>query len=382
MATKRRRNDKWAYTIRRANLLPQPVYLTFDSEVEGDEYVARLEALLDREIVPDELIKKTEVRKSLRDQVRLYLETQPVADEDRRQLKAAMMKLPRTLDLPDLTYAWAEQWVTDLKRKHHLAPSTIKHNVGPLARALDWVTKKGEIPFNPLRMLKRGYASYTPTDVAAVRDAVGDAVADRQQQRSTEGDERDRRLEDGEEEAIRSIMNGAKPKGKQRKLELRERESLILMFDMALESAMRMREMYTLTMRQIDLDKRTIFLDKTKNGDKRQVPISSVLLRALRPHVDGKPRDQLLFPWWNGDADFNVLKRTTTRLSRQFGRIFASAGCVDLHFHDLRHEATSRIYERTMLSDLEISKITGHKNLAMLRRYSNLRASTLAERLW
>ena len=56
--------------------------------------------------------------------------------------------------------------------------------------------------------------------------------------------------------------------------------------------------------------------------------------------------------------------------------------CRDLHFHDLRHEATSRIYERTTLSDLEIASITGHSSLGQLKRYANLRGSKLAKKLW
>lgn len=55
MATKRRRGESWQYTIKRAGLLPQPVCLSFGSEAEGDEYVRRLEALLDRGVVPEEL---------------------------------------------------------------------------------------------------------------------------------------------------------------------------------------------------------------------------------------------------------------------------------------------------------------------------------------
>ena len=50
-------------------------------------------------------------------------------------------------------------------------------------------------------------------------------------------------------------------------------------------------------------------------------------------------------------------------------------------FHDLRHEATSRLFENTDLDLLEIAEITGHKNLQMLKRYTHLRAERLAERL-
>ena len=58
---------------------------------------------------------------------------------------------------------------------------------------------------------------------------------------------------------------------------------------MAFEKAMRLREMYTLEMGQISLEKRTIFLHKTKNGSKRQVPISSVLFKLLEPLRDSTP---------------------------------------------------------------------------------------------
>jgi integrase len=204
---------------------------------------------------------------------------------------------------------------------------------------------------------------YTPADIAAVVNVDGTPKVDT---------ERDRRLESGEEPRIRTVLAGAKHPEKQRALELKHAPMLALLFDMALESAMRMREMYTLSIDQIDLKRKTIFLDATKNGDKRQVPITSVLLTALEPHVDGRDRSELLFPWWNGDLSDKSLERTTSKLSRQFSRIFETAACVDLNFHDLRHEATSRLYERTSLSDMEISKISGHRTLAMLKRTSGV----------
>ncbi|KJV05562.1 tyrosine-type recombinase/integrase [Methylocucumis oryzae] len=70
------------------------------------------------------------------------------------------------------------------------------------------------------------------------------------------------------------------------------------------------------------------------------------------------------------------------RLSRKWATIAQLAGCDGLHFHDLRHEAVCRLYEKTTLTDLQIAKISGHKDLKMLKRYSNLRGSDLAERLW
>ena len=47
-------------------------------------------------------------------------------------------------------------------------------------------------------------------------------------------------------------------------------------------------------------------------------------------------------------------------------RACKKAGLRDLHFHDLRHEATSRLFENTDLDLMEIRSITGHKTLQVL----------------
>lgn len=374
MATKRYKNGAWEFRITRSGLLPKPIYLRFEDEQEGETYVRRMEALLDRGVVPEEFQSKVVDTKLLRDQVRAYIDAQHASSEDHRLLAVVLSRFPSNLELSALTFPWATDWIASLKREHNLSPSTIRHHVGALARALDWITAHGDLPFNPLRMLRKGYASYTDADTAALAAIEG--------AEKKEDVERDRRLEGDDEKKIRAIMAGAKPEDRQRALELNHGQAINLLFDMALESAMRMREMYTLAKPQVDLARRTIFLDKTKNGDKRQVPISSVLLAKLTVYLEGIGDGALLFPWWNGDLDPKVLRRTTSLLSRQYTRIFSAAGCEDLHFHDMRHEATSRLFERTSLSDLEIAKITGHKDPRVLKRYANLRASTLAERLW
>ena len=73
---------------------------------------------------------------------------------------------------------------------------------------------------------------------------------------------------------------------------------------------------------------------------------------------------------------------TSDYLSKLFIDIFAQAGAVDLKFHDCRHEATSRLFERTTLSETAIMRITGHKSHRMLMRYANLRGSDLSAQLW
>ena len=77
-------------------------------------------------------------------------------------------------------------------------------------------------------------------------------------------------------------MAGEKPHGRQRPFDLPHQKALNCLFELALETAMRLREMYTLDSAQVAIKDRTIFLDKTKNGDKRQVPLSSVAVATLK----------------------------------------------------------------------------------------------------
>lgn len=58
MATKRKRGQAWQYVVKRAGLLARSLYLTFDEEAEGDAYVGRLEALLDRGVVPPKVVER------------------------------------------------------------------------------------------------------------------------------------------------------------------------------------------------------------------------------------------------------------------------------------------------------------------------------------
>ena len=378
MATKRQRGNKWEFIVRRKKLLEKPYYLTFDTEKEGDAYVERLETLLDHGIVPEELSLKKANAKTVKDLIKNYLVNVSIKTDDHKLL-VLVSAFMGGKQLTELNYDWAERWVQDMKRIKGLKPGTIRHYVGAMARCMDWGKQKGLVLDSPLRDLPRGYASYTDAD-ALYSDKKIDGV-------------RDRRLESNEETKIRAIMDGEKPENRQRPFSLYYQGALECVFDLAVETAMRLREIYTLDLAQVSLNKHTIFLEKTKNGSKRQVPLSSVAMTALKKYLsqvkDGdrgmagfKHEGGCLFPWWDGDHDPKALKKITSRLSRQYSTIFTAAGCSDFRFHDLRHEATSRFFERTEMSDIEIAKITGHSDSRILARYANLRASNLARKLW
>ena len=123
MAHKRKRGNGWEYIVKRADVLPKPLYFTFDDEAEGDEYVRRVEALLDHGIVPVEFNDKKEVRQTVRECVRRYLDSQHVSADELKLLHVVVARLPAELALPDLTFVWATHWVTSLKRDLNLKPT-------------------------------------------------------------------------------------------------------------------------------------------------------------------------------------------------------------------------------------------------------------------
>jgi integrase len=365
----------WEYTVKRAGLLPKPIYLRFTDEAEGDLYCRNLEALLDKGIIPTEHQVQGGVR-TIQELVREYERDAHPSSKDVGAF-GPIIKQHGKIPLASITAPWVDGWVSEMKRIENLAPATIRARVGALARATDWGMRKGYLtmPDHPLRTLPDGYAQYTKLDT----DLAGVERVDV---------ERDRRLEDGEFEKVMAVLQAGVLPRKQRPLTLEHVPALKLLFVLALESAMRLREMYTLTLDQVDLKRRTVFLDRTKNGDKRQVPMSTVAVAAVkeyltvRPaHVDGR-EDDALFPWWDGQLERRGLVKLSDYLSKLFGSIFDAAQCEDLRFHDLRHEATSRLFERTQLSEAKIMKITGHKSHRMMMRYANLRGSDLADELW
>lgn len=164
---------------------------------------------------------------------------------------------------------------------------------------------------------------------------------------------RERRLRDGEEEILLDTCEAINPE-------------LAAIVKIALETAMRQGEIMGLTWKHVDLAKRTITLDMTKNGTRRVVPLSSAACKVL----DGLPRQI------NG----KVWKYKQEGVKDAFSRACRRAGIEDLRFHDLRHEATSRLFEKGF-NPMEVSAITGHKTLQMLKRYTHLKAEDLAKRL-
>jgi integrase len=128
---------------------------------------------------------------------------------------------------------------------------------------------------------------------------------------------------------------------------------------LAIDSAMRQGEL--LDLEWASVRENQIRVVDSKNGEARVVPLSP------------KGRDVISDLVRDGEKVFPVTQAAT---EHQFRRACEHAKIEDLRFHDLRHEATSRLFEAG-LNIIEVSAITGHKTLQMLKRYTHPRTADL-----
>lgn len=139
---------------------------------------------------------------------------------------------------------------------------------------------------------------------------------------------------------------------------------LPVVIEIAIETAMRRSEL--LTLRREHIKGKHALLEDTKNGSRRLVPLSlraRALIESLPARIDG-----------------SVFSLAPHSVSQYFLRACRAAKVDDLHFHDMRHEGTSRLFEKG-LSIMEVASITGHKTMSMLKRYTHLCPDALADKL-
>ncbi len=121
---------------------------------------------------------------------------------------------------------------------------------------------------------------------------------------------------------------------------------LVALIRRAVETAMRRGEFCALRWEPVDLPACTAHLPHTKNGQARDVPLSGRAfgaLRALPRRIDGR-----------------VFGLRPDRVTQAFERAAGRAGLDGVRFHDLRHEATSRLAD--VLQAHELAKVTGHRD--------------------
>ena len=220
-------------------------------------------------------------------------------------------------------------------RLEEVSPSSLKRELTILSRVLtiasrDWGIS---IPQNPVSMI-----SLPKADKA-----------------------RTRRLEAGEKERLLQSSN----------------PELHRIISLALETGMRRGEILSIKKSHIDFNKSVLFIPSTKTDTPRSIPLSTDAITSLRGQLRASQEEYRGVIPLHESPPFTYSLRG---LSGAFLRLCRRLNIDNLHLHDLRHEATSRLFEKG-LNPVEVATITDHKDTKMLMRYTHLRAEDLVGRL-
>lgn len=323
MAYIEKRGDSWRAQVRRKGY--PTISATFDTKAEAQRWATEIEGDMSRARFVD--IREAE-QTSIADALRRY--RREVTDH-KKGAKQESTRIDRWLEHPLAAKSLATLRSSDLAawRDDELqagkSGSTVRLNLAIISHLYTIAIKEWGIqgitnPCASLRMPKPGKA-------------------------------RDRRPTVQELTAIKEAA-------------LKYHRELPIIIDLAVETAMRRSEL--LTLRRDQIRGKVAHLEDTKNGDRRLVPLSVLardLLASLPPRIDGK-----------------VFSIAPNSVSSYFPKACADAGVSGLTLHDLRHEATSRLFERG-LNMMEVAAITGHRTLTQLKRYTHLSPHDLADKL-
>jgi integrase len=378
-----RKNGKWQARIRR---IGQPdLSKTFQTQESAQQWSRAMEREMDiGAFINRNDAERTTFEVAANRYIKEVVPTKRSGDRDVYKINA-LIEVFGKYSLASINAAMLSDY-RDMRLKF-VAPQTVVHEINMLSRifkacSMDW-----------------GIALPQGLPTALVRKpAVNNA--------------RDRRLEPLEWEKLRSSLEEcASPLP-------------LAVVEFAIETAARQSEILSLVWQEVDLKKQTARLrgldgEMTKNADpyrdipltKRAVEILSALPRQIKGKVFPASQNAIKLSWQRsvdrarqryihetlqevllaaGMDEKAVLteiraliykKKTPLPLTLQTIAEIESSDktLVDLHFHDLRHEAISRLAEKLQLH--ELMKVTGHKSSAMLARYYHPKASDLALKL-
>lgn len=240
-------------------------------------------------------------------------------------LESLMPKLQKKL-LEDVTTPLLAEW-RDARLKD-VSPGTVRRELNLLGSVLEMCRREWHwLHDNPLRDVRK------PTSPAARRRGV----SEREIERIT-------------------LALGYEPC----KPVATMSQQVAVAFLLSVETAMRQGEILALAPGRVDLARRFVTLEKTKNGDERQVPLSSAAVALLA----------------SVNCQFDVKAGSADALFRR-GR--DAAGFHGVHFHDARSEGLTRLSKK--FDVLSLARIVGHRDLKSLMIYYNETAEDMAKKL-
>ncbi|MCJ2054469.1 integrase [Methylobacterium sp. J-070] len=325
MATLRKRNDKWQAQVRRVGT--PPISRTFTLKADAQAWARQMELQAERGDLPAKVTSIPPV--TLGAIVARYRdEVTPRKRSGKNEaivLTAFLRHQLATVQLDSLT---AERFAAYRdERLGKVKAGSVRRELAVLRHCLEIAIGEWGInlPNNPIKLVKL----------------------------PNEAKPRDRRLLAGDSERISEALNSPSA------------WYLRPFITLAVETGMRRGELLSVVWKDVELTTRTMRVSRTKNGHPRTVPLSPVAVETLT----GMER--------TGDRIFPVTANAV-RLAWQRAR--KRAGLSGLRFHDLRHEAVSRLFEAG-LSVPEVAMVSGHRTPAMLFRYTHPRAEAVAMKL-
>lgn len=150
-----------------------------------------------------------------------------------------------------------------------------------------------------------------------------------------------------------------------------------LAFEFAIETGMRAGEICGIKTNHI-FDS-YVELPKTKNGSIRKVPLSKSARRILETLLNHKNSSNSLTLNGTNSSPSSVFDIKTSQIDSLFRKAKKALNIHDLHFHDTRHEAVTRLARK--LGVLDLARMIGHNDLKSLRVYYNATPEEIASRL-
>ena len=147
---------------------------------------------------------------------------------------------------------------------------------------------------------------------------------------------------------------------------------IVPIMKIALETGLRQGEIHALEWRDVDFNKNTVLVRDRKNpkqklGNDQLIPLLPVTREVLLREKQHAKQDRRVFE--------RILRAGS--ISDKFAKLTKRAGITDLRFHDLRHEAISRMFEKGMTIP-EVAAISGHKTWTSLKRYTQINPQRLS----
>lgn len=306
MATITRRGDRYRVQVRREGTC---LSKTFLSKKDAEAWGRKTESELERGLF---VSNSTAERTLLKDVLERYRTEIVPRKRSVEQLTHRTRILERALG--DYKLSALSSSVVAAYRDHRLAevsPATVRIELSVLSRILNTCIKEWGIPLRQ-----------------------GNPVAHIALPRNPRG--RERRLETDEEARLLAALNAT--------------PQVQALVTLAIETGMRRGELVQMDWQHIDWVRRTLFIPETKTDVPRTVPLTAKAVEVLLKLRSGTQ-----------GISGPVLNLNARSVSQAFRRACRRAGIPDLHFHDLRHEATSRFFELG-LGPMEVSAITGHQD--------------------